>query len=67
MSEWKYYPDFCQDCGNDLEVYTESDEEGFVYDNDPVRCVECGATGIMEIWGDDGDDVRIQWHESMEE
>lgn len=62
MKQWRHYPDSCQDCGNDLEVFTESEEEGFVFDNDPVRCVECSATGYMDVR--DTDDVRVEWRES---
>ncbi len=61
MKEWRYYPDFCDNCGDDLEVLTESEVEGFVFDGDSVRCVECGATGYMNVCDDD--DVRIEWHE----
>lgn len=67
MSEqqWRHYPDSCNDCGNDMEIFTESGEEGFAFEADPVRCVECGAKGIISIFGD-GDDcsVEIQWVES---
>ena len=64
MSSWRYYPDACHECGDDLEVFTESEQEGFVFDNDLIRCVECGATGIIEVWDDD--DAGIQWHENAE-
>lgn len=59
---WRYYPDSCPDCGSDLEVFTDSDEEGFVFDDDPVQCVECGARGIITVYGEDA--VEIQWDES---
>lgn len=62
MTEWRDYPDECRDCGDDLEVLTESEQEGFVFDNDLIRCVACGATGIIDVRDDD--DVLIQWHET---
>lgn len=62
MKQWRYYPDSCNDCGNDLEVFTESEQEGFVFDEEEVRCVECGATGIFDVR--DEDDVRIAWRDS---
>lgn len=62
MKQWRHYPDNCNDCGDDLEVFTESEQEGFVFDGDDVRCVECSATGYMVVY--DEDDVRIEWRES---
>lgn len=64
QKQWQYYPDSCRDCGGDVEVFTDSDKEGFVFDDDLVRCcdVECGAKGIITIFGEDA--VEIQWDET---
>lgn len=59
---WRYYPGSCDECGKDLQVFTESEEEGFVYDGDTVQCFKCGAVGVIEVY--DVDDIRIQWSES---
>lgn len=64
MNKWMYYPDACDKCGADLEVFTLSDEEGVVFENDPVRCTDCGAQGIIEIYDDDAG-VCIQWDETI--
>jgi len=48
MSEkvWKYYPDTCQLCCGDLEVYTDPEtEEGWVNDGDKFRCKNCKCSG----------------------
>jgi hypothetical protein len=55
---WKYHPEQCGHCGSDAEIYTDENlEEGYGYDGDPMRCVECGAKGQWcvydeeEAWG----------------
>jgi len=62
MKQWQDYPDSCNDCGADLEAFTESEQEGYVFDGDDVRCVECSTTGYMVVLHED--DVRIEWCES---
>lgn len=64
MAEWRYYPDDCDDCGGELEVYTDQLEEGWVEDSDPVRCIECAAVGQMVV--NDVEDVRIGWRKESE-
>lgn len=40
----------CERCGQcPVEVYTDA-REGYVRDDDPARCPDCGATG--SIWTD---------------
>jgi len=62
MNVWRYYPDECNACGGDLEVFTdEKSGEGWVYDDDPIRCTECSAKGVASVH--DFDCVYIQWDE----
>ena len=61
MKQWQHFPDSCDYCGNDLKVFTESDQEGFVFDGDDIRCVECSATGYIDVR--DEDDGRIEWRD----
>jgi len=59
---WRYFPDQCPNCGNDAEVYTdENSDEGWVFDSDPVKCVECCAKGSMVVY--DVEEVGIDWDE----
>lgn len=57
---WKYHPGGCDHCGNDVEIFTdEEEEEGFGYDSDPIRCVGCGAEGYWSVY--DFDNAYINW------
>ena len=57
---WRYYPDHCMFCGSDVEVYTFADsKEGWIYDQDPIRCTECDEKGQMSVAEED--DVWISW------
>ncbi len=48
--EWKYYPDECNGCGSSTEVFTDkTSEEGWVWDQDPIRCTTCKAEGQMSV------------------
>ncbi len=52
--KWKYHPDQCDRCGSDSEIYTDAElEEGYGYDSDPMRCVECGAVGQWVVYSED--------------
>lgn len=47
----------CPRCGNYGEVFTKSKEEGLVYDEEEVKCVECGLRGITNVNDDECADV----------
>ena len=45
---WKWYPEECELCGGDVEVFTEAKyEEGYACDGDPVKCTDCKCTGSI--------------------
>ena len=51
---WKPWPDQCDNCGSDTEIFTEESlEDGYAYDGDEVRCVECGAVGQWSVYDED--------------
>jgi len=51
---WKDHPEECGVCGSSCEIYTDKDlEEGFGYDGDPLRCMECGAKGQWNVYDED--------------
>lgn len=59
---WKHHPDQCDLCGSDTEIFTEEDlEEGWGYDSDPMRCVECGAQGQWNVY--EIDDAYSSWED----
>ena len=59
--QWKHYPESCEKCGGDSEVYTNKETtEGYVYDADPIRCTECPAIGHMTV--EDEDCVYANWY-----
>jgi hypothetical protein len=49
MEKWQII-DFesCPECGSDIEVMTIADE-GFCYDGDSCRCVECDFKSGMSV------------------
>lgn len=57
---WKYFPEQCDNCGSDTEIFTTGTEEGYGYDGDPVRCTECGAAGYWS-GGDDEAGFYVNW------
>ena len=44
---WKDWPEDCPECGGELQVFSDSPEDGWACDGDKVRCIdpECGTTG----------------------
>jgi len=55
--------DDCVACGSSAEVYTEQ-EEGWVCDDDEVRCSECHYPGRIAV--EDVDEVWVNWHGEQE-
>lgn len=55
--EW----DNCPYCGNIPEILTDCKKEGYFYDGDDVRCVECGCPGYFSC--DEEEHGYINWHE----
>ncbi len=65
MKTWRTFPASCQHCGGDSEILTDpSLEEGYGYDSDELRCVECGCPGQWMVY--DEDDCYADWHEEPE-
>ena len=65
MKVWQYHPNGCDNCGSDVEIYTdEGTAESYGYDGDPIRCVECGATGQWSVAAED--DAWVSWDEEEE-
>lgn len=51
---WKYHPAECELCGGDVEIFTdENEKEGYGYDGDPMRCIECEAKGQWVVFDED--------------
>ena len=47
--KWKLISWFvCPECGGELEAFTEA-EDDFFFDDDPVRCTDCGWEGEIII------------------
>ena len=47
--KWKPIEWFeCPECRGELEAFTEA-EDDFFFDDDPVRCANCGWEGIIII------------------
>jgi len=60
MKAWREYPESCLFCGSDVEVFTFIDsDDGWVYDQDPIRCTKCNEKGQMTVMEED--DVYINW------
>jgi len=38
----------CHECRGELEAFTEADDD-FFFDDDPVRCTNCGWEGVIII------------------
>ena len=63
--KWLYLSwEECPECGNDIEVFTKSEEFDFAYDDEMVRCVDplCGRyvdTGQIIVDGEDN--AYINW------
>ena len=50
MKEWKLINfDECRECGDSLEGFTDNDKEGWFYDGDDVRCVECDFKSCISV------------------
>lgn len=68
--QWKLlqYQD-CDRCGSDaVEVLTESKDDNTFYDQELVRCTECGIEGYTSVDGDEDDDGNcignVSWNDS---
>lgn len=70
--EWKYldYED-CPKCGGACEVLSEIKDDNSFYDQEEVRCAECGLAGLTSVDGDENDNGdcigRVQWEDFEEE
>jgi hypothetical protein len=59
---WKDFPEQCDTCGDATEIFTDENmAEGYGYDGDPIRCVECGAKGQWSVY--DEDQAYVMWYE----
>jgi C4-type Zn-finger protein len=59
MKIWKEYPhEECPVCGDDLEVFTDSKEEGAYFDGDDVTCYNCGYKTCVKIVRSDDELIR---------
>jgi len=60
--EWKLFPHSdCPICGGEAEVLTESTLERIVFDEDEVRCTDCGLSGFISV--EDSECADIVWDE----
>lgn len=67
--QWKIM-DFadCDRCGNLAEVFTQSKQDGYFYDDEESRCIECGLMGHTSVDEDDEGNgiISIQWDDFEE-
>ena len=63
MKQWKpiEWNDECPECGEDVEVLTDSYTENMAYDGDEARCTECHTKGTVTCA--DIDEAYIIWDE----
>ena len=49
--KWKIFDnDHCPNCGNDVEVLSSCQEDGWVYGGEDARCAsKCGFTGVTGV------------------
>jgi len=60
MKVWKYHPEECDNCGGSSEIFTDVEsKEGYGFDGDPMRCLNCGAIGYWTVY--DEDDAYCNW------
>lgn len=62
---WQEWPETCENCEGRVEVLTEAVEEGSAFSGDPVRCVGCGCTGVMECDPELYAEIAWEWEEEM--
>ena len=49
MAEWKDINfDDCPECGGSIQVFTDA-VDGYCYDGDPARCMDCGFKSGMSV------------------
>ena len=59
---WKSHPAECNHCGGNSEICTyEGLDEGWEYDGDEMRCVECKCPGQWNVF--DEDSAYESWHD----
>ena len=59
---WRSHPDQCDHCGSDSEIFTnEGLDDGWGFDGDSMRCVECGCPGQWNVF--DEDSAYASWHD----
>lgn len=68
MTEFKWKKitwGFCNYCGDDdIEVFTDCEEDDYVCDGDKVRCCVCGCPGVASEMGDE--QMDIIWHDELD-
>jgi ribosomal protein S27E len=61
MKYWKHFTNGgCPNCGNDVRVFTEAEQDGWAFEDDEVKCVECGEKGSIVIVGDG--EACVNWN-----
>lgn len=71
MKDWKPFYDDCDRCGgSDVQVFTDAKEDGYAFDGDNAKCLECGLLGGVCIDGEEngnGDSsAHIDWNEYVD-
>lgn len=47
----------CEKCGgNEIIAMTENGNESFLYEDDPIKCLNCGLYGVVDVTDDYADD-----------
>ena len=67
MEDWKPFGDECPRCGNSAEVLTASTKEYYAYEDDDVRCVECGLIGVVYVAEENEGGAWVSWNEFDDE
>jgi len=60
--KWKHISwEQCDECGDAVEVFTDSTEADLVYDGEDVRCVGCSLKGGTTV--DEDGRAWVSWEE----
>jgi hypothetical protein len=51
--KWKPWPEECDECGYELEVFSSDPRPAWVIDGETVRCPNCGMGGTISCSAED--------------
>lgn len=63
MKNWKSFNDECPRCGSEAEVFTDAIEDGYAFEDDDARCVECGLKGAVYVSCEEEGNAYVSWND----